>query len=96
MLSTISLQSVSNFANSLPGCEERALPGEDSYQASSGIDTAALARLNSSNPGLSEKAWCPDPADSNAFVQVDLGANLDFFACFFCLFVFFSVLLNFA
>lgn len=52
------------------GCEERAV---DSYQASSGIDTAALARLNSSNPGLSEKAWCPDPFDSNAFVQVDLG-----------------------
>lgn len=71
----------------------------DSYQASSGIDTAALARLNSSNPGLSEKAWCPDPFDSNAFVQVDLGAkvsilNFCLLVSFVCLF-FFSVLLNF-
>ena len=70
----------------------------DSYQASSGTDTAALARLNSSNPGLSEKAWCPNPFDSNAFVQVDLGAKVSILN--FCLLVsfvclFFSVLLNF-
>lgn len=71
----------------------------DSYRASSGTDTAALARLNSSNPGLSEKAWCPDPFDSNAFVQVDLGAkvsilNFCLLVSFVCLFFFF-VLLNF-
>ena len=66
----------------------------DSYQASSGTDTAALALLNSSNPGLSEKAWCPNPFDSNAFVQVDLGAKVSIIiVSFVCLF--FSVPLNF-
>ncbi|XP_068760301.1 coadhesin-like [Montipora capricornis] len=60
-------------AEKCQGCPE-IVPNEDSsYQASSATDFAPLARLNSSYPGLSEVAWCPDPDDSDSYVQINLG-----------------------
>lgn len=57
------------------GCQEREPPSDESYQASTAIQShpARLARLNTSNPRASQSAWCRDPEDAIGFVQINLG-----------------------
>ena len=43
-----------------------------SYSASSAIQLPRFARLDTSNPGASQRAWCADPNDIG-YVQIDLG-----------------------
>lgn len=46
---------------------------DTSFTASTAIQKARFARLNTSNPGESKVAWCRDPEDVDGFLQIDLG-----------------------
>ena len=61
-------------------CGERVLP-DNSYLASSNSRDASLARLNSSNPQGSLRAWCRGVNDPVGFIQLNLGKNYFFSRC---------------
>lgn len=55
------------------GCGERGPFDDQAYQASSAIQPASWARLNTSEPSASLRAWCADPDVAESYVQIDLG-----------------------
>ena len=55
------------------GCGEIGPLKDSSYTASSAAQQAPFARLNTSYPRASPKAWCRDQEDVNGYLQVNLG-----------------------
>ena len=55
------------------GCQERGALNDTKYSASTEIQPAGFARLDTTNPGSSRRAWCADPRVVSNYVQIDLG-----------------------
>ena len=56
------------------GCQERRQLNDTNYSASpSAVQLPKFARLDTSNPGLSKRAWCADPGVFGSYLQIDLG-----------------------
>ncbi|KAL9959836.1 hypothetical protein ACROYT_G033194 [Oculina patagonica] len=65
------------------GCEERGPFADIAYGSSPDppVQAAAWARLNTSDPGANQRAWCvrPDDVGNATYVQIDLGENVEIF-----------------
>lgn len=54
-------------------CGEIGPLGDSSYQASSSVQLPRFAKLNTTDPGVNRRGWCPSPDDSDPYLQIDLG-----------------------
>lgn len=63
------------LAYNFSGCGEIGPLKDASYTASTAVQPARLARLNTSHPGASQDAWCPNPEDIDVYLQIDLGVS---------------------
>jgi len=60
------------------GCQEKLSLNDTNYSTSaSAIQPARFARLDTSNPGLSRRAWCADSRVAGSYVQIDLGERVE-------------------
>ncbi|KAL9959837.1 hypothetical protein ACROYT_G033195 [Oculina patagonica] len=59
------------------GCHERVSLNDTNYSASSVVQPARFARLDTSNPGASRVAWCADPQVVGGYLQIDLGETVE-------------------
>jgi len=59
------------------GCRERVPLNDTNYSASSAIQPARFARLDTSNPGSFRRAWCANPRVAGRYLQIDLGETVE-------------------
>ena len=63
------------FLLHLLGCQERTQLNDTSYSASTAVQPARFAKLDTSNPSASRRAWCRERNDIGGYLQIDLGKN---------------------
>lgn len=59
------------------GCTERTSLNDTNYSASTVEQPAQFAKLDTSNPSASQRAWCRDINNVGGYLQIDLGETAD-------------------
>ncbi|XP_022783430.1 coadhesin-like [Stylophora pistillata] len=59
------------------GCGERTQLSDSNYSASTAVQPASFAKLDTSNPSASQRAWCRNANEVGGYLQIDLGETAD-------------------